>query len=441
MSLASTALIVGGVGAAATAGTALYGAGQSKKAQRRAMNTATGAPQYGRTMKDVLSNQGKIANKLFQLESAYQPKYAGLQSQIQGQLASEGMRQMGGLYGQAADIETQYLNKVRGGDIASMQKMLPQYQKAFESLYPGTGQANAAMGQLASQATQQALNRPEYTAFEQGVGGPIRDSELWNVDQGLVDQYMAAQPGVENIAGQLSQQAQSDLAAGRSLTPEEERMSQQAARQAYAARGTASGPQSMAAEVLNRADVAQQRYQQRQQSAQQIAGTVAGLYAPALQQSFQRQMGGENYELGAQQQAFNQALQRGQAEIGRDQSATASQAAQAALGQGALQTLNQNRNDILQAYYRTPLLANLPGQQQAMALQSQQAMGPQFFNPESSMGFQSAFMPYQGRLSAALGGMTSTAANNASMQSAVGSAFGTAGDMYGSYAKNFKPKQ
>jgi hypothetical protein len=293
-----------------------------------------------------------------------------------------------------------------------------------------------ATGQLAAQSAQRALERPELTAFESGVAGPQLQSGLGTIDQGIVNQYMSQQPGVQGIAQQLGQQAQEDLAAGRSLTPEEERMAAQSARAGYAARGTALGRQSMGAEILNRADVSNQRYLQRQQQAAGIAGTISNLYSPALQDAFRRQAGAEEYNLGAQGQAFQQALQRGQAEMGRMQGATAIQAGNAALSQAAMGQLQNERNNILAAFYRQPLLANLPVQQQQLALQNQGAMGPGMFNPESQMAFQSAFMPYQARQAAALGGVQTTAANNAAMMGTVGSGMQMAGNMYGSYMRN-----
>jgi hypothetical protein len=432
----AAAAIMGGASLAAGVGTTLFARNQSQKAQDQAMRATSGAPSYGRTMLEALKAQGKIAGRQFELESQFQPKYADLQSQVQGQLGQAGMQQAGQLYNQAADIENQYLGRVRMGDIDQLNRLLPQYKKAFEALYPGSAAASEATGQLAAQSMQSALQRPQLTAFEAGIAGPQLESGLGTIDQGLVGQYMGAQPGVSGIAGQLAQQAQADLAAGRSLTPEEERMSQQAARQAFAARGMAMGPQSMAAEILNQNQLANQRYQQRQQAGQQIAGTISNLYQPALQQAFQRQAGAEQFNLGAQGQAFQQALQRGQAQLGRLQGETAVQAGRAQLGSMAMQQLQQQQQPLLNAFYRNPLLANLPGQQQQMALQSQAAMGPGLFNPESQMAFQSAFMPYQARQAAALGGVQQTAANNAGMMGMVGSGMEMAGQFGSAYMRN-----
>lgn len=140
-----------------------------------------------------------------------------------------------------------------------------------------------------------------------GITGPRLQSGLENIDQGTVNQYVSTMPGMADYARKLSQISQQELAAGRGLTPEEERMAQQAARAGYAARGTALGGQSVAAEVLNRADVANRRFQERMGTAAQAAAGIQGVYQPALAQSLQRQQSGLQYGLEAQGQAFGQA--------------------------------------------------------------------------------------------------------------------------------------
>ena len=140
-----------------------------------------------------------------------------------------------------------------------------------------------------------------------GVSGPRLQSGLENIDQGTVNQYVSTMPGMADYARKLSQISQQELAAGRGLTAEEERMAQQAARAGYAARGTALGGQSVAAEVLNRADVANRRFQERLGTAAQAATGIQGVYQPALAQSLQRQQSGLQYGLEAQGQAFGQA--------------------------------------------------------------------------------------------------------------------------------------
>jgi len=151
----------------------------------------------------------------------------------------------------------------------------------------------------------QAYRPGEYTS---SVAGPELQSALGNIDQNLVSQYMGVMPGVEEGARRLGEQINLDLSLGRSLTPEQERMATQAARQAYADRGMALGPQAITAEVLGREELSERRYRERQAAAQQAMGTISSLYQPALAQTYARQVGSEQYGLGAQAQMFGQGM-------------------------------------------------------------------------------------------------------------------------------------
>lgn len=165
---------------------------------------------------------------------------------------------------------------------------------------------NMAYARSAESAARSAGMVPD-AANIRGIEGPRLQSGLENIDQGTVNQYVSTMPGMADYARKLSQISQQELAAGRGLTAEEERMAQQAARAGYAARGTALGGQSVAAEVLNRADVANRRFQERLGTAAQAATGIQGVYQPALAQSLQRQQSGLQYGLEAQGQAFGQA--------------------------------------------------------------------------------------------------------------------------------------
>ena len=192
------------------------------------------------------------------------------------------------------------------------------------------------------------------------VYGPQLQSGLENVNQESVNQYLSAMPGMQDYAKSLAQISQQELAAGRGLTPEEERMSQQSARAGYAARGTALGGQSVAAEVLNRADVANQRFQQRLGTAQQANAGIQGIYQPALEQSLARQQAGLSYDLGAQGQAFNQAETK-------DKLTQQQQAAEYAQALGAQTTgfSQAQSRDTLNAQLQAQKYGQLSGTQQA----------------------------------------------------------------------------
>jgi len=258
----------------------------------------------------------------------------------------------------AARADTLFNQAIQQGKLEQYQKLMPQYQKQYLEQMPGAEQTLQSLGQLGTQMAQRATQAPQLTAFEQQVGGPTYgqelgqiqgpttgqylgevagpavdmtlggmqtyapgqftggvagpklQSDLGTIDQNIVNQYMGAIPGVAEASQRLGQQINLDLAAGRSLTPEQERLATQAAREAYAARGMALGPQAIGAEILNREELANQRYRERQAAAQQAMGTISAMYQPALTQAYARQAGAEQYGLGAQAQAFGQAMSK-----------------------------------------------------------------------------------------------------------------------------------
>lgn len=185
--------------------------------------------------------------------------------------------------------------------------------QSAQSALQQAGAVPAAMNLKSAQSAQAAARTAgsvPSTVNLQGVSGPSLASNIQQLDRNAVDQYISTMPGMGNYANMLAQQSQAELSAGKGLTAEEQRMADQSARAAYAARGTALGNQAVSAEILNRADVSNQRYQQRLQNAAQAAGTIQAIYQPALQQSMQRQQLGIDYGLGLQQQAFSQAQAR-----------------------------------------------------------------------------------------------------------------------------------
>jgi len=503
-----------------------------------------------------------------------QPAYANLQNQIREILASGQIEQLAKYYPEIANIEADYLRQTRANEIAQLQSPevgLAATQRAFNQLTPGYAEAAQGMGDFAAQQARLASEQPGYTAYEQQVsgpsygqylsqiqgptadlalggmqayrpgqvlgglgeyqvgqnflaqpafqagqfagqvGGPQLQSQLGGIDQGLVQSYINQMPGVQDLAEQLTEQASEELAAGRELTPEEIRQATQSAREAYAARGTALGPQAITAEILARSELGDQRLRERQAAAAQAAQLSSQLYTPALQQAFQRQMGAEQYGLGAQQQAFGQAMSQedlaraaqsqafaqegakeqalagaqaqaftqrmGGEELGRaaqgqefqqraglqelglgvqsqayqqalgreslasqtqnqafqqaiqrtqqglaaQQALQGLQAGRAQMGAAAMGALQQVQTPILQAFYRQPILSGMVPQQQQFGLASQQLAGPALFNPESQMGFQAAYTPYQAAVAQNIGAMQAGAAAGAGRMGMFGS--------------------
>jgi hypothetical protein len=257
---------------------------------------------------------------------------------------------------------------------------------------------------------------------------------------------------MQDYASLLAQQSQAELAAGRNLTAEEQRLADQSARSAFAARGTALGGRAANAEILNRASVQNQRYQQRLQNSAAAAGTIQAIYQPALAQSLDRQKAGLEYGLGAQQQAFGQAMQReqlgmgaqetafqqalarGQAEQQRMQAGTAIQAGQAQLGAGALGQLQAAQAPVLQAFYKQPILQGQANAAQQMGYNMGQASGPQLFNPESQTGMGSIYGAYNAQMQLAGAQAQANAAAQAGKSSMMGS---LGGALIGNVGKMF----
>ena len=389
----------------------------------------------------------------------------------------------------AARADTLFNQAIQQGKLEQYQKLMPQYQKQYLEQMPGAEQTLQSLGQLGTQMAQKATQAPQLTAFEQQVAGPTYgqelskiagpsvdlslggmqmyapgqfagevagpklQSDLGTIDQNLVNQYMGAMPGVTAAAQRLGEQANLDLAAGRSLTPEQERLATQAAREAYAARGMALGPQAIGAEILGREELANQRYRERQAAAQQAMGTISNLYQPALAQTYARQAGAEQYGLGAQAQAFgqamsqedlsrvaqaqeyqqrtgleqlglstqaqqfgqastreqqqatiqgqqfNQALARGEAESGRIQAANTLQANQAQIAASTLGTQQQALAPAMAAYFNVPPTQGAYGTSANQATNQYAQAGLNIANPTNPVITGLNMLPYQNVMS------------------------------------------
>jgi hypothetical protein len=178
-------------------------------------------------MSDALNSQGKIQGQLLGLERQHTPQYQQLQRDtLMGQMGT-----LNDLYGQA---------------IPQSMALQSQYAQAQAPVY---GQ----VGQLAQNAYQQTLD-----------------------------------PQTRMLAAQMQQSAIEDMSYGRQLTPQQQQLAQQSARQAMAARGL-SGNQAVAQEVLNsyqmgtaREDRARQYAGNVYQGGIQQAGQAMGLYGSPL---------------------------------------------------------------------------------------------------------------------------------------------------------------
>jgi hypothetical protein len=377
-------------------------------------------------MRDILKAQVEMAPEVYAREAEYQPRYAELQAQQQAYLGEQALKQAAQMYPQVAQVEAGYTAANRAAELEQLQKTLPQYQQAFSALTPGYKEALGSAGQLAQQSFARSLETPQLTAFEQGIGGPQMRSGLNRINQGIVNQYVNTMPGMGDYANFLAQSSAQELMAGRSLTPEEQRIADQTARSAFAARGTALGGQAVGAEILNRSQVANQRYQERLANAQRAAGQIQAIYQPALAEATARQQAGLQYGLNAQGQAFQQALARGQAEQQRLQAGTQIQAGQAQLGAGAMGQLQAAQAPVLQAFYKQPILQGQTSAAQQMGYNMGQAAGPQLFNPESQTGMGSIYGAYNAQTQLAAAQAQANAGKQAGKMGMLGSLGGAA---------------
>jgi hypothetical protein len=166
---------------------------------------------YQQEMMDAMSAQEAIQPRLLALEQQYLPMYQKLQQEM--------------------------MDKQLGFQMESYQKAIPKSAE-LSSMYASA--MTPVFGQIGEQSMQ---------AYRQGLGSET---------MGLYDQMVKS--------------ANSDLQAGRGLTPEMEKLAQQSSRQAMAARGL-TGNQAIAQEVLN----SYQMSDARENRARQFAGSVYGV--------------------------------------------------------------------------------------------------------------------------------------------------------------------
>ncbi len=178
---------------------------------------------YKQEMLDAMSAQEAIQPRLLALEQQYQPLYQKLQQEMMDRQMGYQLDSYGKAIPKAAELSSQYANA-----------MTPVF------------------GQIGEQSMQ---------AYRQSVGGET---------MGLYDQ--------------MTKSAMSDLQAGTGLTPEAQKLAQQSARMAMAARGL-SGNQAIAQEVLNSYQLGQAREDRARQFAgamyaqgQQNLGQAMGMY-------------------------------------------------------------------------------------------------------------------------------------------------------------------
>lgn len=117
-------------------------------------------------------------------------------------------------------------------------------------------------------AEEEAVKRlyPEYIRMQFGTADELSrrlDNDYLARTRGVIGEELAAASAPNAIEARLQQDAEAELALGRSLSPEQQREATQSARAAMAARGLAASNAGTAAEILNRDAYATARQDQR----------------------------------------------------------------------------------------------------------------------------------------------------------------------------------
>jgi len=121
-------------------------------------------------------------------------------------------------------------------------------------------------------AEEEAVKRlyPEYIRMQFGTADELArrlDNDYLSRTRGVLGEELAAASAPNAIEARLQQDAEAELALGRSLSPEQTREATQSARAAMAARGLGTSMAGTAAEILNRDAYGTARQDQRRQFA------------------------------------------------------------------------------------------------------------------------------------------------------------------------------
>ena len=130
--------------------------------------------------------------------------------------------------------------------------------------------ANASIRVAKAQSREQeaSIKRlyPQYTKLQFQTADQLSrklNNKYLARTRGVVGEELTAASAPNAIEARLQQDAEAELALGRSLSPEQERMATQSARAGMAARGMATGNAALGAEILNRDAYASARQDQR----------------------------------------------------------------------------------------------------------------------------------------------------------------------------------
>ena len=134
--------------------------------------------------------------------------------------------------------------------------------------YDRMAAASIRVAKAQSEEQEASIKRlyPEYTKLQFATADQLAgklDNEYLARTRGVVGEELTAASTPNAIESRLMQDAESELALGRSLSPEQMRDATQSARAAFAARGLGTSMGSSAAEILNRDAYGTARQDQR----------------------------------------------------------------------------------------------------------------------------------------------------------------------------------
>ena len=160
--------------------------------------------------------------------------------------------------------EAQFAPKYQALQLGLLQQATPELLKLYkEQIAPTMGEVEAA-----ARSRSRAGDIADISALGPQARAAIK----------------AASPEQAALADTLTAQAQSGLAAGSRLTPEQQRMVEQQTRSGLAARGMAQGPSGALQEAVRSQMAGAGLQQQRQQQAMGALGASQGVYGDVFQQ-------------------------------------------------------------------------------------------------------------------------------------------------------------
>lgn len=134
--------------------------------------------------------------------------------------------------------------------------------------YDKMAEASIRVANAQVKAEEESIKRlyPQYIGMQMGTADQLAgklDNQYLQRSRGIIGEELAAASAPSAIEAQLQQDAEAELALGRTLSPEQQRDATQSARAAMAARGMATGNAAVGAEILNRDAMATARQADR----------------------------------------------------------------------------------------------------------------------------------------------------------------------------------